>query len=141
MSDPVASLRDRAGILGMALAQWAERGTAPDQAAARRAASTAVDAIDALLGDLYLLRGRLVQEIRQAEAPARCRVARAGNDQDRQGPDVHPRPASAGAGEGCPPPPGANGSSPAAGERCPPSLSLPGGYAHREKPGGWAAGR
>ncbi len=75
MSDPIASLRDRTGTLGMALTQWAERGTAPDQAAARRAASTAVDAIDALLRDLYLLRGRLVQEMRQADNAARCRVA------------------------------------------------------------------
>jgi hypothetical protein len=34
-----------------------------------------VDAIDALLRDLYLLRGRLVQEIRQADGTDRRRVA------------------------------------------------------------------
>jgi len=58
MSDPMTSLRDRMSVLGLALAQWADRGTARDKAAARRAGSTAVDAIDALLRDLYLLRGR-----------------------------------------------------------------------------------
>jgi hypothetical protein len=67
MSDPVASLQGRAGILGAALVQWADRATAPDKAAARRAGSAAVDAIDALLRDLFALRGRLVREIRQAD--------------------------------------------------------------------------
>ncbi len=75
MSDPVASLRDNAGILSAALEQWADQTTAPDKAAARRAASTAVDAIDTLLRDLYLLRGRLVQEVRQSDNAARCQVA------------------------------------------------------------------
>ncbi len=75
MSDLMASLRDRAGILDVALVQWASRGTEPDKVAARRAGSTAVDAIDALLRDLFLLRGRLVREIRQADGAARCRVA------------------------------------------------------------------
>ena len=75
MSDPMASLRDRTGVLGIALAQWADGDTAQDKAATRRAASAAIDAIDALLRDLYLLRGRLVQEIRQADGPPRPRVA------------------------------------------------------------------
>jgi hypothetical protein len=75
MSDPVASLRDHAGILSAALEQWAGQTTAPDEATARRAASTVVDAIDALLRDLYLLRGHLVQEIRQADNAAPCQVA------------------------------------------------------------------
>ena len=75
MSDPTVSLRDRTGILDLALAQWANRSTEPDKAAARRAGSTAVDAIDALLRDLFLLRGRLVREIRQADGAAHCRIA------------------------------------------------------------------
>lgn len=75
MSDPTASLRDRTSVLGVALTQWADRGTAGDKAAARRAGSTAVDAIDALLRDLFVLRGRLVREIRQADDAARPRVA------------------------------------------------------------------
>jgi hypothetical protein len=75
MSDPMTSLRDRTGVLGVALAQWADGDAAQDKAAARRAASAAVDAIDALLRDLYLLRGRLVQEIRQADGAPRPRIA------------------------------------------------------------------
>jgi hypothetical protein len=75
MSDSTASLRDRTSVLGAALIQWAERGTAEDRAAARRAGSTAVDAIDALLRDLFVLRGRLVREIRQADDAARRQVA------------------------------------------------------------------
>ena len=75
MSDPMASLRDCTGALGVALAQRADRDAAHDKAAARQAASAAVDAIDALLRDLYLLRGRLVQEIRQADGAPHPRVA------------------------------------------------------------------
>jgi hypothetical protein len=75
MSDPMANLRDSTAVLGVALVQWADRSTAPDKAAARRAGTTAVDAIDAMLRDLFVLRGRLVQEIRQADAAARRRVA------------------------------------------------------------------
>ena len=75
MSDPMTSLRDRTSVLGAAIARWAERDTVQDKAAAKRAGNTAVDAIDALLRDLYLLRGRLVQEIRQATDAAPSRVA------------------------------------------------------------------
>jgi hypothetical protein len=75
MNDPVASLRDHTGILTAALEQWAGKATAPDKPTARQAARAAVDAIDALLRDLYLLRGHLVQAIRQADNAAGCRVA------------------------------------------------------------------
>jgi hypothetical protein len=75
MSDLMTSMRERTSILGAALAQWADRGTAKDKAAARRAGHTAVDAIDALLRDLFVLRGRLVQELRQADDTLRHRVA------------------------------------------------------------------
>jgi hypothetical protein len=75
MSDSMTSMRERTSILGAALAQWADRGTAKDKAAARRAGHTAVDAIDALLRDLFVLRGRLVQELRQADDTLRHRVA------------------------------------------------------------------
>jgi hypothetical protein len=68
VSDQVASLRERVGVLTAALEQWAGQAAAPGQAAAQPAASTAVDAIDALLRDLFLLRGRLVQEIRHRGA-------------------------------------------------------------------------
>jgi hypothetical protein len=75
MSDLTTSLRDRIGVLCAALTQWAERDTAQDPAAARRVDSAAVDAVDALLRDLYLLRGRLVQEGRRADGTAHRRVA------------------------------------------------------------------
>jgi hypothetical protein len=75
MGDLTASLQDRTGVLGVALVQWADRNTAPDKAAARRAGAAAVDAIDAMLRDLFVLRGRLVQEIRQADGAAGRRVA------------------------------------------------------------------
>jgi hypothetical protein len=75
MSDLTTILRDRIGVLCVALTQWAQRDTAQDTAAARRVSGTALDAIDALLRDLYLLRGRLVQEARQADGTARRRVA------------------------------------------------------------------
>jgi hypothetical protein len=75
MGDPTASLRDRTSVLGAALEQWADRDTAQDKTAARRAGSTAVDTIDALLRELYLLRGRLVREIRQAADTAPRRIA------------------------------------------------------------------
>ena len=75
MSDPMADFRDRTGTLDLALAQWTDGGAAQDKAAARTAASTVVDAIDALLRDLFVLRGRLVQEIRQADNATRGRAA------------------------------------------------------------------
>jgi hypothetical protein len=75
MSDPVASLHERVGVVAAALEQWTGQAAAPDQAAARRAASTAVDAIDALLRDLFLLRGHLVQEIRHGGGATRPQVA------------------------------------------------------------------
>ncbi len=75
MSDLMTSVRERTSVPGAALAQWADRGTAKDKAAARRAGSTAVDAIDALLRDLFVLRGRLVHVFRQADDTLRHRVA------------------------------------------------------------------
>ncbi len=75
MSDLAASLRDRTGVLCEALAHWADPGTCRDQAAARRAGHNALDAIDALLRDLYVLRGRLAQDIRHTDDAARSRAA------------------------------------------------------------------
>jgi hypothetical protein len=75
MSDLTASLRDRTGILCAALVQWADPGISRDKAAARRASHNAIDAIDALLRDLYVLRGRLAREIHQSDDAAASRVA------------------------------------------------------------------
>jgi hypothetical protein len=65
--DPMTGLHDSLGELGVSLAWWDQRESARDQAAARKAGSTAVDAVDDLLRQLYLLRGRLTREIRQAD--------------------------------------------------------------------------
>ncbi len=62
--DPMTGLHESLGELGMNLAWWNQRETARDQAAACKAGSTAVDAIDSLLRDLFLLRGRLTRELR-----------------------------------------------------------------------------
>ena len=63
----MTGLHRQLGQLGVALAHWDDRDRAADKAAARRAGSAAVDAIDAMLWDLYLVRGRLISEIRAAD--------------------------------------------------------------------------
>jgi hypothetical protein len=75
MSDPTASLQDRTGLLCAALMQWSDGNTAADMVAAKRAGSAAIDAIDALLRDLYTLRGRLVWQVRQLDTAAGHHVA------------------------------------------------------------------
>ena len=49
MTDPMTLLHDRLGILGVALARWAERDDARAQPEVRQAANTTMDAIDAML--------------------------------------------------------------------------------------------
>jgi hypothetical protein len=67
-ADPLASMRDRLSQLGVSLAQHDQ---AADSAAARKAASAAVSAIDAMLRAIYPLRGRLVREISEADEALR----------------------------------------------------------------------
>lgn len=67
-------LNDTGALLGLMLAQWDGRETAADQAAARRAASVAIDAIDSLTRQLFQLRARLVSEIRHSDDAAAARV-------------------------------------------------------------------
>ena len=55
------------GVLGVALAQWAVRDDTRADPDARRAANTAMAAIDAMLGELHQLRSRLVGEIRASD--------------------------------------------------------------------------
>ncbi len=66
-ADPLAGLRDGLDALGPALDAWNTR-TGHGSAAERRAASTAVGAIDAMLRTLYSIRGRLVREVSTADA-------------------------------------------------------------------------
>jgi hypothetical protein len=54
--------REQPGVLGSALAQWADRANAAGKAAARRAGGTAIGAIDAMLRRLDLLRGQVTRD-------------------------------------------------------------------------------
>ena len=74
IGDATGRLGEHNGVLGVALAQWAARDDSRAQPEIRRAASTAMDSIDAMLAELYALRSRLVGEIRASDALA---VARA----------------------------------------------------------------
>ena len=70
--EPLSAIREHVEDLATWLAIWEHR-TEPD-AFARRCASDAVDAIDAMLRDLYLVRGRLTSEIRQADDATAARA-------------------------------------------------------------------
>jgi hypothetical protein len=72
--DVYGKLEDPMGVLGVALAQWEIRDDGQPQPEIRRAASTAVDAIDAMLRDLQLMRSRLVSEIRVSDDAAAARA-------------------------------------------------------------------
>jgi hypothetical protein len=61
-------------VLGVALAQWMARDDSRPQAEVRRAANTAMDAIDAMLAELHQLRGRLLAEIRISDQAAAARA-------------------------------------------------------------------
>ena len=62
--DVHAKLEDPVGVLAVALAQWETRDGTRPQPEVRRAANTAMDAIDSMLRDLHAMRSRLVGEIR-----------------------------------------------------------------------------
>ena len=65
------------GVLAVALAQWWPATTSKADADARRAANTAMDALDAALALLHELRSRLVTEIREPTTPTRRASRRA----------------------------------------------------------------
>ena len=62
------------GVLGVALAQWMARDDSRAEPEVRRAANTAMDAIDAMLAELYALRSRLMTEIRASDDATGRRV-------------------------------------------------------------------
>jgi hypothetical protein len=68
------------GVLGVALAQWAARDDTRADPEARQAANTAVDAIDAVLGELHALRAppgvRGARQRRCKRRPGRCHAQR-----------------------------------------------------------------
>jgi hypothetical protein len=58
----------------VALAQWMARDDSRADPDARRAASTAMDTIDAMLAELHELRARLVSEIRASDDASAARA-------------------------------------------------------------------
>jgi hypothetical protein len=62
------------GVLAVALARWAARDDGEADPAARQAANTAMDAVDAMLRELHELRARLVSEIRASDDAAAARA-------------------------------------------------------------------
>jgi hypothetical protein len=63
----VLSLDAQLAVLGIAAAQWATRDDSKPQPDIRRAASTAMAALDDMLITLHRLRGQLVTEIRKSD--------------------------------------------------------------------------
>jgi hypothetical protein len=72
--DVYAKLEDPVGVLSVALGQWEDRDDSKPQPEVRRAANTAMDAIDGMLRDLYAMRSRLVGEIRASDDATAARV-------------------------------------------------------------------
>jgi hypothetical protein len=72
--DVYAKLEDPVGVLSVALGQWEDRDDSKPQPEVRRAANVAMDAIDGILRDLYVMRARPVGEIRAADDDAAARV-------------------------------------------------------------------
>jgi hypothetical protein len=72
--DVPGQLEDRAGVLGAALATWAARDDSKPQAGVRQAANTAMDEIDAMLGQLHAARSALIGEIHASDDASAARV-------------------------------------------------------------------
>lgn len=72
--DVHAKLEDPMGVLAIALGQWEDRDDTRPQPEVRRAASKAVDEIDAMLGELHAMRSRLVSEIRASDDANMARI-------------------------------------------------------------------
>ena len=70
----LSAIRGHVGELAAALALWETRDDTIAQPDVRRAANRAMDAIDAMLAELYGARSRLVGEIRAADDIAAARV-------------------------------------------------------------------
>ena len=69
-----ARLENLSAALSESLAVWAARDDTRAQPAVRRAASDAMDAIDAMVAELYRLRQELAGEIRVSDDAAAARA-------------------------------------------------------------------
>ena len=74
LGDFTGRLDGHNGVLGVALAQWVARDDSKAEPEVRQAASTAMDAIDAMIAELHQLRARLVSEIRKSDDMAAART-------------------------------------------------------------------
>ena len=72
--DVPGQLEDRVGVLGVALAQWAQRDDSKPQAGVRQAANTAMDEMSAMLADLHRARQALMNETRASDDARAARV-------------------------------------------------------------------
>ncbi len=72
--DVYARLEDPMGVLAIGLGQWEDRDDSKPQPEVRRAANTAMDAIDGMLRELHTMRARLVSEIRTSDDATDARV-------------------------------------------------------------------
>ena len=75
IADFPGRLDEHNGVLGVSLAQWMARDDSGAEPDVRQAANTAMNAIDAMLGELHTLRARLVAEIRASDDIAMERTA------------------------------------------------------------------
>lgn len=73
-ADSVRRIRDEVDALAGAVACWAGRTDARPEPAQRRAASEAVAAADAILREVYALRGYLVDTVRVSDGATAQRV-------------------------------------------------------------------
>lgn len=72
--DPIARIRDHVEDLSVAHAWWSARDLDTPDGGARRAATTAVKSIDALLRELHELRSQIITETRQHDDAVDARV-------------------------------------------------------------------
>jgi hypothetical protein len=72
--DVHARLHEPVDLLAFALGQWEDRDDSKAEPEVRRAANTAMDAMDRMLRDLHQLRARLVSEIRASDDAAGARA-------------------------------------------------------------------
>jgi hypothetical protein len=70
----LSAVRDHVEDLAVSLAIWETNDDTKAQPEVRRAANDAMDAIDAMLRELYGLRSQLVTEIRAADDATAARV-------------------------------------------------------------------
>lgn len=73
-ADPMESIRSHVDALAEAADLWATRDDTKAQPEVTRAGHAAVDSIDGLVRDLYAMRNRLIDEIRQSQRAADVRI-------------------------------------------------------------------